>query len=171
MIGRRGQALALALGLGMVAVAPAAAQEAAKLSDQVIDQLATALARAADRSSQRPVAYFAAEPPAQVRSYLEGQGVDVAVLGASPAAAVAVPAPAAAAPASAPAIPAASAPVLAPAAPYAVVNMGGADTKQLIQDLLVAVREIAAALPAGGPVAVEGFTVDLPAGTVQFRLR
>ena len=37
--------------------------------------------------------------------------------------------------------------------------------------LLVAVREIAAALPAGGPVAVEGFTVDLPAGTVQFRLR
>jgi hypothetical protein len=45
------------------------------------------------------------------------------------------------------------------------------ESKKMIQDYLVGVRDLAASLPPDSPLAIEGFTVDLPGGSVMFRLR
>jgi hypothetical protein len=52
-----------------------------------------------------------------------------------------------------------------------MMGMRVPETKQLIQDFLTGVREIAASLPPGSPLTIDAFTVDLPGGTIQFRLR
>lgn len=148
---------------------PTAAQEAPKLTDQLIEQLATGLARVAESGSPRAVAYFTAEPTAQVRAYLEGQGVEVVVTAATPAPPGVTPAPSSGAPAGAPAFTAVPASGAGPG--YGMMGMRVPETKQLIQDFLTGVREIAASLPPGSPLTIDAFTVDLPGGTIQFRLR
>jgi hypothetical protein len=155
------------LGLVVAGLAsPAGAQER-RLSDQLIEQLATGLARVADRASPRPVAYFGAEPPPHVRAYLEAEGIEV-VLGAPTGAGAPPGGPP---PASTPPPPAPGYGVPPGGPPYGIVGMHAPDTRRLIQDFLTGVREVAGSLPPDGPLAVEGFTVDLPGGSVHFRLR
>jgi len=161
---------ALVGGLVATMWGTASAQEPAKLSDQLIDQLATGLARVADSATPRAVAYFTAEPTPQIRAYLEGQGVEVVVTGGVAGA------PATAGPpvmAAAPAAPLpATAPVPAPPAPGApLMGVRVPESKKLIQDFLTGVRDLAASLPPGSPVTIDAFSVDLPGGSVQFRLR
>jgi hypothetical protein len=143
---------------------PAGAQEPPKLSDQLIEQLATGLARVAEAGSPRAVAYFTTEPTAQVRAYLEGQGVEVVVTGG--AVAPSAPAPQAGIVASPMPAPGAAA-----GAPYGMMGMRVPESKKMIQDFLTGVRELSASLPPGSPLAIDAFTVDLPGGSVQFRLR
>jgi hypothetical protein len=147
----------------------ARADDAPALSDQVIERLATGLARIAEGASPRPVAYFSAEPTAQVKAYLDGQGVEVAVLGSggmpafpAPIAAPAPPPPAGMAPAP---------PGVGSGGPYGLMGMRVPETKKLFEDFLVGVREIAKGLPGAGPLVVEGFTVDLPGGSILFRMK
>jgi hypothetical protein len=150
----------------------AAAQEPPKLTDQLIEQLAAGLARAADAGSPRAVAYFTTEPTAQVRAYLEGQGVEVVVTPGGPPAGVTLPPPGAA-----PAAPPGPAPAAMlqaatwPGGHYGMVGMRVPESKKLIQDFLTGVRDLHASLPPGSPLAVEAFTVDLPGGSILFRLR
>lgn len=146
----------MTLGVAVTGLASGAGAQESRLSDQLIEQLATGLARVAERASPRPVAYFASEPPPHVRAYLEAEGVEVALVGATGAGAPAGAPP----PGPAPGGP-----------PYGMVGLRAPDTKRLIQEFLAGVREVAGSLPAGGPLAVEGFAVDLPGGTIQFRLR
>ena len=146
----------------------AVAQEKSKLSDQLIEQLATGLTRIAEAGSARMAAYFTAEPTPQVRAYLEGQGVEVIV------AAAAAPAPAGTPPTSpmppAPGFTTMPAPGSAPG-PYGMMGMRVPESKKMIQDFLTGVRELASSMPTDSPLAIDVFTVDLPGGSITFRLR
>lgn len=157
-------AIASVLVLGITG--PTAAQEAPKLSDQLIEQLATGLARVAEAGSPRAAAYFTVEPTPQVRAYLEGQGVEIIVIASAPNA----PPPMGASPMSVPGFTA-----MAPGIPggpgYGMMGMRAPESKKLIQDFLTGVRELAASLPPGSALAIDTFTVDLPGGSIQFRLR
>ena len=149
----------------------ATAEEKPKLSDQLIERLATELARVAEAGSAHMVAYFTAEPTPQVRAYLEGQGVEVIVTAAATA-----PAGTPSSPVGATAMPMAPgfttmAPPGSAPGPYGVMGMRVPESKKLIQDFLTGVRELAASLPPDGPLAIEVFTVDLPGGSITFRLR
>jgi len=156
----------------MVGVPGAAvAQEKSKLSDQLIEQLATGLTRIAEAGSARMAAYFTAEPTPQVRAYLEGQGVEVIVT----AAAATVPAgtppgPMGAPMPSAPGFTTMPAPGSAPG-PYGMMAMRAPESKKMIQDFLTGVRELASSLPPDSPLTIDVFTVDLPGGSITFRLR
>lgn len=149
-------------------VVAAGAEDAPALSDQVIEQLATGLARVAEGGSPRPVAYFSAEPTAQVKAYLEGQGVEVVVLasGGTP-----VAPPPIAAPPPPPAGMAPAPPAPGTVGPYGLMGMRVPETKKLFADFLAGVREISKGLPGTGPLVVEGFTVDLPGGSILFRMK
>jgi hypothetical protein len=146
---------------------PSAAQEAPKLSDQLIEQLATGLARVAEAGSPRVAAYFTAEPTAQVRAYLEGQGVEVLVVASAPPA---IAPPAAVSPPPAP-FPATAPPAAGLPGPYGMMGWRVPESKRLIQDFLTGVRQLNASLPPEGPLVIEAFTVDLPGGSIHFRLR
>src|SRR5574342_1167256 len=76
----------IAVVLVVVVAGTAAAQEKSRLSDQLIEQLATGLARLADAGTARVAAYFTPEPTPQVRAYLEGQGIEIIVTAAAPTA-------------------------------------------------------------------------------------
>jgi hypothetical protein len=150
----------------------AVAQEKSKLSDQLIEQLATGLTRIAEAGSARMAAYFTAEPTAEVRAYLEGQGVEVIVAAAAaPAPAGPPPVPMGASPMPpAPGFTTMPAPGSAPG-PYGMMGMRVPESKKMIQDFLTGVRELASNLPADSPLAIDVFTVDLPGGSITFRLR
>jgi hypothetical protein len=165
-------AIAVALVTGLAV--GAAGQEKPKVSDQLMEQLATQLTRLAEAGSARMAAYFTAEPTPQVRAYLEGQGVEVVVTTAPVAATPAASAGTAPQVAPMPPPPPAFTTTLAPASasgPYGVMGMRVPESKKMIQDYLVGVRDLAASLPPDSPLAIEGFTVDLPGGSVMFRLR
>jgi hypothetical protein len=55
--------------------------------------------------------------------------------------------------------------------PYGMMGMRVPESKKLIQDFLTGVRELAASLPPDSPLAIDVFTVDLPGGSITFRLR
>ena len=55
--------------------------------------------------------------------------------------------------------------------PYGMMGMRVPESKKMIQDFLTGVRELAASLPADSPLAIDVFTVDLPGGSITFRLR
>jgi hypothetical protein len=158
-------AIAVVLVVGVAGAA--AAQEKPKVSDQLIEQLATGLTRIAEAGSARMAAYFTAEPTPQVRAYLEGQGVEVIVAAAAPA--PAGPPPASPMP-PAPGFTTMPAPGSAPG-PYGMMGMRAPESKKMIQDFLTGVRELASSLPADSPLAIDVFTVDLPGGSITFRLR
>jgi hypothetical protein len=162
--------IAVVLVVGVTGVA--AGQEKPKLSDQLIDQLATGLARIAEAGSARMAAYFTAEPTPQVRAYLEGQGIEIIVTAAAaPAPAGAPPSPMGAGPMpSAPGFTTMPATGSAPG-PYGVMGMRVPESKKLVQDFLTGVRELVASLPPDSPLAIDVFTVDLPGGSITFRLR
>jgi len=145
----------------------AVAQEKSKLSDQLIEQLATGLTRIAEAGSARMAAYFTAEPTPQVRAYLEGQGVEIIVAAAAPAPAGPPPASPMPPPPGFTTIPP---PGPAPG-PYGMMGMRAPESKRMIQDFLTGVRELASSLPADSPLAIDVFTVDLPGGSITFRLR
>lgn len=160
-------AVVLTVGIPGVAVA----QEKSQLSDQLIEQLATGLTRIAEAGSARMAAYFTAEPTPQVRAYLEGQGVEVIVTAAAMAPAGPPPGPMGASPMpSAPGFTTMPAPGSAPG-PYGMMGMRVPESKKMIQDFLTGVRELASSLPADSPLAIDVFTVDLPGGSITFRLR
>jgi hypothetical protein len=160
-------AVVLTVGIPGVAVA----QEKSQLSDQLIEQLATGLTRIAEAGSARMAAYFTAEPTPQVRAYLEGQGVEVIVAAAAPAPPGPPPVPMGASPMPpAPGFTTMPAPGSAPG-PYGMMGMRVPESKKMIQDFLTGVRELASSLPADGPLAIDVFTVDLPGGSITFRLR
>jgi hypothetical protein len=147
------------------------AQEKPKLSDQLIEQLATGLAKVAEAGSARMAAYFTTEPTAQVRAYLEGQGVEVIVTAAATTTPAGAPPGAMGGPVpSAPGFTTMPAPAAAPG-PYGMMGMRVPESKKLIQDFLTGVRELAASLPPESALAIDVFTVDLPGGSVTFRLR
>jgi hypothetical protein len=52
-----------------------------------------------------------------------------------------------------------------------MMGMRVPESKKLIQDFLTGVRELAASLPPDSPLAIDVFTVDLPGGSITFRLR
>jgi hypothetical protein len=164
-------AIAVALVTGLAVAA--AGQEKPKVSDQLMEQLATQLTRLAEAGSARMAAYFTAEPTPQVRAYLEGQGVEVVVTTAPVAANPA--ASAGTAPQVAPTPPpAAFTTTLVPGSasgPYGMMGMRVPESKKMIQDFLVGVRDLASSLPPDSPLTIEEFTVDLPGGSVTFRLR
>jgi hypothetical protein len=161
--------IAVTLVIGVAGAA--AAQEKPKLSDQLIEQLATELARVAEAGSARMAAYFTAEPTPQVRAYLEGQGVEVIVTAAATAPAGTPSSPMGASPMPmAPGFTTMPAPSSAPG-PYGMMGMRVPESKKLIQDFLTGVRELAASLPPDSPLAIDVFTVDLPGGSITFRLR
>lgn len=116
---------AIALLAG-AAAGPARAQEPPKLTDEVIDRLASELAQLGDRLAQRPV--YVGAPPA------------------SPP------------------------PAVTPYA-YGAVAPSSGDSRAAIREFLLGVRELAKGLPPGSAVEVEAFTVDLPGGSVHFRLK
>jgi hypothetical protein len=162
--------LAIILVVGITG-APAA-QEKPKLSDQLIEELETGLAKVAEAGSARMAAYFTTEPTAQVRAYLEGQGVEVIVTAAATTAPPGTP-PGAMGPGPVPSAPGFTtmpAPGAAPG-PYGMMGMRVPESKRLIQDFLTGVRELAASLPSDSALAIDVFTVDLPGGSVTFRLR
>ena len=163
-------AIAVVLVVGVAGAA--AAQEKPKVSDQLIEQLATGLTRIAEAGSARMGAYFTAEPTPQVRAYLEGQGVEVIVTAtAATVPAGTPPGPMGASPMpSAPGFTTMPAPGSAPG-PYGMMGMRVPESKKMIQDFLTGVRELASSLPADSPLAIDVFTVDLPGGSITFRLR
>lgn len=166
----RRNAIAVILVVGVAGAA--AAQEKPKLSDQLIEQVATGLARVADAGTARMAAYFTAEPTQQVRAYLEGQGVEIIVTPAGPTAPAGMPPSPTGAGSmpSAPGFATMPAPGTAPG-PYGVMGMRVPESKKLIQDYLRGVRDLAASLPPDSPLTIDVFTVDLPGGSITFRLR
>jgi hypothetical protein len=153
------------LALAGSVVGVAVAQERPAWTDEFVEKLARDLAQIAER--QRVTLYFDAAPSADVQAYLEMLGFNVSVQ--TPPEPAPSGNPGAAPPMSLPPV---VGPPTAPSGPTSgPVAVRVPDSRDRIQALLLGVRDLVKTLPADSPLQLDGVTVDLPAGSVHFRLR
>ena len=133
-----------------------------KLTDDAIEKLSEKLAKIGEKLASRRIVYFDSDPPPAVRSYLEGLGIDVAVMptgwgGGPPFQYAGMPATTTAAGGG-------------PTITLPAVFPSGTALKATVKTLLTGVRDLVDTLTADTGVEVEGFNVNIPpAGAIRFK--